>query len=72
MPRGDGTGPEGNGPLTGRGLGDCSKSSKSGLQTRKPGLCRRLRPGGVRGNQQRRMFGLTRMLRRRFRGGSRG
>jgi len=27
MPRGDGTGPNGDGPKTGRGLGDCSGSS---------------------------------------------
>jgi predicted DNA-binding protein (UPF0251 family) len=28
MPRKDGTGPEGKGPRTGRGLGNCSKSKK--------------------------------------------
>lgn len=27
MPRGDKTGPEGKGPKTGRGMGDCKKSS---------------------------------------------
>lgn len=28
MPRKDGTGPEGKGPKTGRGLGPCNKDSK--------------------------------------------
>lgn len=29
MPRGDRTGPEGMGPMTGRGLGDCSGSTNT-------------------------------------------
>lgn len=29
MPRKDKTGPEGKGPKTGRGLGDCTKEKKS-------------------------------------------
>lgn len=28
IPRGDKTGPEGKGPKTGRGLGDCNKDTK--------------------------------------------
>lgn len=31
MPRGDGTGPRGMGPMTGRGLGSCSSGVKRGL-----------------------------------------
>lgn len=45
MPRGDGTGPEGKGPMTGRGLGNCNPKNdptdtKSTSQKR--GLGRRL------------------------------
>lgn len=29
MPRGDGTGPQGQGPLTGRGMGSCSDMKQS-------------------------------------------
>ena len=29
MPKRDGTGPQGKGPLTGRGIGNCSPISKS-------------------------------------------
>ena len=32
MPRQDGTGPEGNGPATGRGLGNCKPSKTNGSQ----------------------------------------
>ena len=32
MPRGDGTGPEGQGPLTGRGLGPCGSGSDASGQ----------------------------------------
>ncbi|MDD3436772.1 MAG: DUF5320 domain-containing protein [Candidatus Gastranaerophilales bacterium] len=31
MPRGDGTGPRGMGPMTGRGLGNCSPGVRRGL-----------------------------------------
>jgi len=44
MPGGDGSGPRGKGPLTGRGLGFCSGSEVPGFWngTRRPGLaCRR-------------------------------
>jgi len=30
MPRFDGTGPNGKGPKTGRGLGNCNKNTKNG------------------------------------------
>jgi len=33
MPRGDGTGPQGKGPKTGRGLGKCSGSEKPGCES---------------------------------------
>jgi len=29
MPRGDGTGPDGRGPMTGRGLGPCGSQTKA-------------------------------------------
>jgi len=32
MPRGDGTGPEGKGPRTGRGLGKCSGNKEPGYK----------------------------------------
>jgi len=35
MPRGDGTGPQGKGPRTGRGLGTCPTGNKS---TQKPSI----------------------------------
>ena len=31
MPRGDGTGPQGMGPMTGRGMGNCSPGVRRGL-----------------------------------------
>lgn len=38
MPRGDGTGPQGRGPLTGRGLGYCNpQNSGSGPARVEPG-----------------------------------
>jgi len=40
MPSGDKTGPDGDGPRTGRGLGDCGKSGRGGR-----GVGRRERPG---------------------------
>jgi len=44
MPRGDQTGPQGQGPMTGRGLGHCSGSDQPGYQYGGPG-----RGGGFRG-----------------------
>lgn len=38
MPRGDGTGPWGQGPMTGRGLGYCSGYERSGFMTPRPGM----------------------------------
>lgn len=43
MPRGDGTGPEGKGPLTGRGAGACRGNDVAGVESagRGRGLGRR-------------------------------
>lgn len=59
MPRGDRTGPTGDGPRSGRGAGDCTESEKSGQSN--PGRGRRLGlgfwrkrgsgDGGVRGRR---------------------
>ena len=35
MPNRDKTGPQGKGPLTGRGLGPCAKKSKSSIKKKK-------------------------------------
>lgn len=43
MPNMDGTGPRGQGPLTGRGLGACNKATESNNQSRGNG--RGLRKG---------------------------
>jgi hypothetical protein len=53
MPRGDGTGPEGKGKMTGRAAGYCSGSKSPGFQTPGPrqGLGRAL------GNGLRRLLG---------------
>jgi hypothetical protein len=50
MPRQDGTGPQGKGPGTGRGLGKCNlpKSSKSTTKRPQRPLNRRMRRSGVR------------------------
>jgi hypothetical protein len=48
MPRGDKTGPEGKGPLTGRGLGDCEDEGSSKKKRPK-------RPIGRRENQRGRL-----------------
>jgi len=45
MPKGDGTGPDGQGPKTGRGLGDCSDNNG---QTQQPNY----KPGFYFGGQQ--------------------
>ena len=53
MPRGDGTGPMGNGPMTGRGAGFCAGVGMSGATSaigRFGGFgCRRGGGGGMRG-----------------------
>lgn len=41
IPRGDKTGPEGKGPKTGRGLGNCNTTTSSKGQGRGVGLGRR-------------------------------
>lgn len=41
MPRRDGTGPQGKGPATGRGLGGCKKNSKTKKSRPRLGLGRR-------------------------------
>lgn len=68
MPAGDGTGPQGQGPRTGRGMGNCQSNSNSGRQSitpasnTGPGLGRRMwentlgsifrRKRGQRGNRR--------------------
>jgi hypothetical protein len=46
MPFGDGTGPLGQGPGTGRGAGFCSGFAVSGSSSRGSGICGRGRGGG--------------------------
>ncbi|MBS3781105.1 MAG: DUF5320 domain-containing protein [Candidatus Thermoplasmatota archaeon] len=58
MPRGDGTGPEGLGPATGRGLGYCTGHSTPGFTK-----------AGGRGLARGRGRGIGRGLARGFRGG---
>lgn len=60
MPRGDGTGPEGKGPMTGRGVGACGGDDVAGFEGagRGRGLRRRFRRGGGRGGRGRRGRGL--------------
>ena len=36
MPRGDSTGPEGKGPMTGRGAGDCSGNEDPNIANERP------------------------------------
>ncbi|MFH1592437.1 MAG: DUF5320 domain-containing protein [Candidatus Woesearchaeota archaeon] len=36
MPNRDGRGPEGQGPRTGRGLGNCSQSKEDSIDTNRP------------------------------------
>ena len=53
MPRGDGTGPMGNGPMTGRGAGFCAGLGMPGVASAKGRFggfgCRRGFGGGMRG-----------------------
>ena len=55
MPRGDGTGPDGKGPRTGRGLGYCSGSGAPGyVNNTQPRLGQKLRRSFGRGRGARR------------------
>jgi len=49
MPRGDGTGPMGQGPMTGRGLGYCAGSPNPGFMNPGPSFGRGLGRGWGRG-----------------------
>ncbi len=54
MPKLNGTGPEGKGPETGRGLGKCKKNSFEELLERLgKGLGKRRKSGGGKGRGQR-------------------
>lgn len=57
MPRGDRTGPFGDGPRTGRGMGFCAGHNVPGFMNRGSGYGPRMGRGGGRGN--RRMFYAT-------------
>ncbi|MBU4331608.1 DUF5320 domain-containing protein [Patescibacteria group bacterium] len=57
MPRGDGTGPRGMGPMTGRGLGFCAGYLATGFEFMNPGMGAGLGRGGGRG--RRNMFYAT-------------
>lgn len=48
MPRGDGTGPNGQGPMTGRGMGRCIRNKN--FVTINRGRCRGMGRGMGRGN----------------------
>lgn len=49
MARGDRTGPEGRGPMTGRGFGNCAGNERPGYQTDAPPVGRGYGRGGGRG-----------------------
>ncbi len=50
MPRLDKTGPEGKGPITGRGLGRCKKNAdKENIEQLGQGMALRRRAGGGKG-----------------------
>ena len=50
MPKMNGTGPEGQGPKTGRGLGKCNKASKQELNKEiGKGMAKRRKAGGGEG-----------------------
>jgi hypothetical protein len=57
MPRGDGTGPEGMGPMTGRGAGYCAGYDVPGYDNPMPG--RGFGRGGGRGRRWRHWFYAT-------------
>lgn len=56
MPRGDGTGPMGNGPMTGRGAGYCAGTEAPGYVNPVPGRCFGMGFGGGRGAGRRNRF----------------
>jgi hypothetical protein len=66
MPRGDGTGPRGMGPRTGRGMGPCNDDQAPGLANSRPGR------GLGLGSKLRSMRGWFALLPRRTRVGRRG
>ena len=49
MPRGDKTGPNGNGPMTGRGMGNCSSNDRPGYTENDQNYRRGFGRGGGRG-----------------------
>lgn len=55
MPKMNGTGPEGKGPKTGRGLGKCGKklSQEALPEKRGKGMGKRRKSGGGKGRSQR-------------------
>ena len=61
MPRGDGTGPAGRGPKTGRGLGYCAGYDSPGYT--KSGRGRRAPTGGGRRRIRRKQVGIGRTIR---------
>ena len=72
MPRGDGTGPEGQGPMTGRGAGKCGGNTNSPQDSRRQpgrGTGRGQGRGQGRGLGQRIADGFNN-LRQRARGGN--
>ncbi|MDO9338916.1 MAG: DUF5320 domain-containing protein [Bacteroidales bacterium] len=59
MPQINGTGPEGKGPKTGRGLGKCKKNSSEGeINKLGKGLGKRRKSGGGTGKGKRLKSGL--------------
>ena len=60
MPRGDKTGPEGNGPKTGRGMGNCVENNHPGRSTGNFGF------GGGHGARTKMETGMGRRFRNRF------
>jgi hypothetical protein len=53
MPKLNGTGPEGNGPKTGRGLGRCNKKSPDKNEKLGTGMGKRRKTGGGEGRGKR-------------------
>ncbi len=71
MPRGDGTGPEGQGPMTGRRMGQCGGNTDRRPKSRRPGQGAGRGQGGGQGRSlgQRIANGFNN-LRQRARGGN--
>lgn len=60
MPQINGTGPEGNGPKTGRGLGKCKKDSSEVVKAKLgDGMGKRRKSGGGAGKGKRLKSGLA-------------